>query len=167
MAVTGALSPVVVRRSTAARQLDLLLASWLCLGAAAIGARLLRAFSESKGVPRLPELSPTGWAAVFLLGTAALLAVRWWFARREFRYVSDGRSFLFLAQPRLEPVLLRRPEVLAFREDLEGLALETPHGPVRIVGDPEALLLVHSQLLMWQAADGRPLDPPHTPPFAR
>lgn len=167
MTVLRAPSRVVVRRSTAARQLDLLLVSWLCLGAAALGVRLLKAYSESEGVPPLPELSPAGWAAIFALGTAAMLIVRWWFARREFRYVSDGVSFLFLAQPRVEPVLLRREEVLAFREDLEGLAVETPHGPVRMAGDPEALLLVNSQLLMWRAADGHPLEPPHTPPFAR
>jgi len=153
-----------LHRSSAVRQTDLWLVAWALFSGGALWAGLLaEGLPEALGWLRLhlPAL-----AAGAVVGFGLLFAVRLFFLRDDFRLVTDGESYFFLSG-RDRSLLCRRREVLGYREEETGLRLETPSGPLLIEAPVQALVLVENLLARWSHQDGRPQDPPHTPPYAR
>jgi hypothetical protein len=151
-------------RSSVVRQTDLLLFLWSLVS---IGGLLAVVLSElSPGVLGWLSRRPSILAAIALGGGVLLLGLRFLFLKDDFRLVTDEATYFFLST-RAGVLLCRRVDILAFREEDAALHLETTSGAVNIEAPIHALILVENLLVRWAAQEGRPQDPPHTPPYAR
>ncbi len=153
----------LLMRRTLLRQVDLFLVLWSAafLALAAYGSG--RAGIRGEFMDALLE-RPVFALILFAVGAVVALTLRLWLRWRDFVLVTDYRNYFFAAAG-TQIVLCRRVKLRSFREDLDGILLDSEEGQARVAGPAELLVTIHNILMVWRNLEGRPADPAHSPPW--